>query len=274
MATSQSGRCSRATRSSAASTARWTARWSTRRPSRAISWQWWPGSRRCRSSMTSAWSSTPPRWARSGERSSSELTSRHEFLQRRAREGPDGRHRLRSPDARSGSKRRWRVIEASRKAMFSQTLVVPLFQRYGILTQVAADNINVIKLLPPLIAGEEEIDYFVASPRRTARRGRTQEPLARRVRPDHGQGCAAAHAVATGRAEGDFVSHELARGDRVVVTGRRGVHRIGRHQSPARARRGRRGAARARRPVSEPRRPRGRAPRSRHHQCQRSRRRL
>jgi hypothetical protein len=45
--------------------------------------------------------------------------------------------------------------------MFSQTLVVPLFQRYGILTQVAADNVNVIKLLPPLIAGEAEIDLFV-----------------------------------------------------------------------------------------------------------------
>jgi len=32
--------------------------------------------------------------------------------------------------------------------MFTQTLVVPLFHRYRILTQVAADNINVIKLLP------------------------------------------------------------------------------------------------------------------------------
>jgi hypothetical protein len=45
--------------------------------------------------------------------------------------------------------------------MFSQTLVVPLFHRYHILTQVAADNVNVIKLLPPLIAGETEIDLFV-----------------------------------------------------------------------------------------------------------------
>jgi len=63
----------------------------------------------------------------------------------------------------SGPRRRWRVIEAARTAMFSQTLVVPLFQRYGILTQVAADNVNIIKLLPPLIAGEEEIEYFAAS---------------------------------------------------------------------------------------------------------------
>jgi hypothetical protein len=52
------------------------------------------------------------------------------------------------------------MVESARKAMFSQTLVVPLFHRYGILTQVAADNVNIIKLLPPLIAGEEEIDYF------------------------------------------------------------------------------------------------------------------
>jgi acetylornithine/succinyldiaminopimelate/putrescine aminotransferase len=53
------------------------------------------------------------------------------------------------------------LIEATRTAMFTQTLVVPLFHRYRILTQVAADNINVIKLLPPLIAGESEIDLFI-----------------------------------------------------------------------------------------------------------------
>jgi ornithine--oxo-acid transaminase len=28
---------------------------------------------------------------------------------------------------------------------------------------VAADNVNVVKLLPPLIAGEDEVDYFVAA---------------------------------------------------------------------------------------------------------------
>jgi acetylornithine/succinyldiaminopimelate/putrescine aminotransferase len=60
-----------------------------------------------------------------------------------------------------GARLRWRAVEAARPAMFSQTLVVPLFHRYGILTQVAADNVNIIKLLPPLVAGETEIDYFV-----------------------------------------------------------------------------------------------------------------
>ena len=56
---------------------------------------------------------------------------------------------------------RWNALEAVRTALFSQMVVVPLFHRHRILTQVAADNMNVIKLLPPLIAGQEEIDYFV-----------------------------------------------------------------------------------------------------------------
>jgi ornithine--oxo-acid transaminase len=55
----------------------------------------------------------------------------------------------------------WRTIETVRKALFSQMVIVPLFHRHRILTQVAADNVNVVKLLPPLIAGEEEVDRFV-----------------------------------------------------------------------------------------------------------------
>ncbi|MGH8987328.1 MAG: aspartate aminotransferase family protein [Acidimicrobiales bacterium] len=58
---------------------------------------------------------------------------------------------------------RWNALEAVRTALFSQMVVVPLFHRHRILTQVAADNMNVIKLLPPLVAGKEEVDYFVAA---------------------------------------------------------------------------------------------------------------
>jgi len=58
---------------------------------------------------------------------------------------------------------RWNALEAVRTALFSQMVVVPLFHRHRILTQVAADNMNVIKLLPPLVAGQREIDYFVAA---------------------------------------------------------------------------------------------------------------
>jgi acetylornithine/succinyldiaminopimelate/putrescine aminotransferase len=57
-------------------------------------------------------------------------------------------------------RRRFRMIEALRSALFSQMIVLPLFHRHRILTQVAADNMNVIKLLPPLIAGDDEVELF------------------------------------------------------------------------------------------------------------------
>jgi ornithine--oxo-acid transaminase len=65
-------------------------------------------------------------------------------------------------EPRSGPLRRqFRAIEWLRPAMFAQMVVVPLFHRHRVLTQVAADGVNVIKLLPPLIAGAAEVDYFV-----------------------------------------------------------------------------------------------------------------
>ncbi len=57
-------------------------------------------------------------------------------------------------------RRRYRLVEALRSALFSQMIVVPLFHRHRILTQVAADNMNVVKLLPPLIAGDDEVELF------------------------------------------------------------------------------------------------------------------
>jgi len=59
--------------------------------------------------------------------------------------------------------RRWNATERVRTAMSTQAIVVPLFHRHRILTQVAADNVNIIKLLPPLICGEAEVDAFVAA---------------------------------------------------------------------------------------------------------------
>jgi acetylornithine/succinyldiaminopimelate/putrescine aminotransferase len=65
------------------------------------------------------------------------------------------------PPTSRALRRRWNAVERLRSALFSQAIVIPLFHRHRILTQVAADNVNVIKLLPPLIAGEQEVDYFV-----------------------------------------------------------------------------------------------------------------
>jgi ornithine--oxo-acid transaminase len=54
----------------------------------------------------------------------------------------------------------WNMLQAARHGLFAQTVVVALFQRHRILTQVAADFTEVIKLLPPLIIGDAEVDLF------------------------------------------------------------------------------------------------------------------
>jgi ornithine--oxo-acid transaminase len=55
----------------------------------------------------------------------------------------------------------WTMLETVQKGLFSQLITVPLFQRHHILTQVAANNSNIIKILPPLIIGDREVDLFV-----------------------------------------------------------------------------------------------------------------
>ncbi|MHB1783499.1 MAG: aspartate aminotransferase family protein, partial [Acidimicrobiales bacterium] len=60
-----------------------------------------------------------------------------------------------------GARARFKLLELAHKGLFSQLVVGPLFQRHRILTQVAGDSMNVVKLLPPLVAGQDEVDLFV-----------------------------------------------------------------------------------------------------------------
>ncbi|MEU2685295.1 aspartate aminotransferase family protein [Streptomyces hygroscopicus] len=60
-----------------------------------------------------------------------------------------------------GLRSRWAMLQAARKGLFAQMVVVPLLQRHRILTQVSGDHLEVIKLIPPLIIGEREVDRFV-----------------------------------------------------------------------------------------------------------------
>ena len=57
----------------------------------------------------------------------------------------------------------WNTLQAARKGLFAQMVVVPLFQRHRILTQVSGDHIDVIKLLPPLTIGDTEVERFLAA---------------------------------------------------------------------------------------------------------------
>ena len=79
------------------------------------------------------------------------------------------------------------MLERLRPAIFSQMLVVPLFHRHRILTEVAADNVNIIKLLPPLICGQAEIDYFVNALDDVLERRTQRHRTGVRVRLHHGQ---------------------------------------------------------------------------------------
>ncbi|MEU0806478.1 aspartate aminotransferase family protein [Streptomyces sp. NPDC005970] len=60
-----------------------------------------------------------------------------------------------------GLRSRWAMLQAARKGLFAQMVVVPLLQRHRILAQVSGDHLEVIKLIPPLIIGEREVDRFV-----------------------------------------------------------------------------------------------------------------
>ncbi|MET9416857.1 aspartate aminotransferase family protein [Streptomyces klenkii] len=60
-----------------------------------------------------------------------------------------------------GLRSRWAMLQAARKGLFAQMVVVPLLQKHRILTQVSGDHLEVIKLIPPLIIGEREVDRFV-----------------------------------------------------------------------------------------------------------------
>jgi ornithine--oxo-acid transaminase len=64
----------------------------------------------------------------------------------------------------------WRMIERMQPGLFAQLVVAPLFSRHRILSQVAAHKLAVIKILPPLVVTDDDIDYFVDALRTTITR--------------------------------------------------------------------------------------------------------
>jgi ornithine--oxo-acid transaminase len=57
----------------------------------------------------------------------------------------------------------WKLVHSLDASMFPQLIVTPLLTKYRILTQVAANNADIVKILPPLIVGEKEIDRFITA---------------------------------------------------------------------------------------------------------------
>jgi acetylornithine/succinyldiaminopimelate/putrescine aminotransferase len=65
------------------------------------------------------------------------------------------------PPRSLGLRAAWTAAEAAQKGLFAQLVVMALMRDHRILTQVGGPDVNIIKLLPPLIIGEEEVDAII-----------------------------------------------------------------------------------------------------------------
>jgi ornithine--oxo-acid transaminase len=64
----------------------------------------------------------------------------------------------------------WRMIERVQPGLFAQLVVHPLFSEHRILTQVAGHRLAVVKVLPPLVVSDEDMEQFVEALRATVKR--------------------------------------------------------------------------------------------------------
>ena len=62
-----------------------------------------------------------------------------------------------------GLKMGWKLLHKMEPELFGQMIVTALFSKHRILAQVAGHGLDVVKILPPLIIGKEEIDRFVGA---------------------------------------------------------------------------------------------------------------
>jgi ornithine--oxo-acid transaminase len=67
------------------------------------------------------------------------------------------------PPAGKASQRAWRFFERRQPGLFAQLVVVPLFTRHNMLTQVAGHHMNVIKVIPPLVVEESDLERFATA---------------------------------------------------------------------------------------------------------------
>jgi ornithine--oxo-acid transaminase len=54
----------------------------------------------------------------------------------------------------------WNMLQKARVGLFAQMIVVALFQRHRMLTQVSGDHMEVIKLIPPLMINDGDVKAF------------------------------------------------------------------------------------------------------------------
>lgn len=57
----------------------------------------------------------------------------------------------------------WNLLHTLDKSLFPQMIIIPLLRDFGILTQTSGKGQDIIKLLPPLVVSDEDIEYFLTS---------------------------------------------------------------------------------------------------------------
>jgi ornithine--oxo-acid transaminase len=63
----------------------------------------------------------------------------------------------------AGGSRSWRLLERVHPGLFAQLVVMPLFRKHKILSQVAGHDTPTLKILPPLVLSEQDLDWFVGA---------------------------------------------------------------------------------------------------------------
>src|SRR5437763_10671736 len=66
----------------------------------------------------------------------------------------------------------YRMLERAQRGLFAQLVVVPLFKEHHVLTQVAGHDMAVVRILPPFVLSDEDVDDFASALRSTVRRAR------------------------------------------------------------------------------------------------------
>jgi ornithine--oxo-acid transaminase len=69
-----------------------------------------------------------------------------------------------------GGSRMYRVLDRAQRGLFAQLVVVPLFTEHRILTQVAGHDMAVIRILPPFVLTDGDLEEFAEALRETVTR--------------------------------------------------------------------------------------------------------
>ena len=64
----------------------------------------------------------------------------------------------------------YRMLERAQRGLFAQLVVVPLFSEHRILTQVAGHDVAVVRILPPFVLSDDDLEQFADALAATVRR--------------------------------------------------------------------------------------------------------